>query len=376
LTKHDFIFFGEILEYTNKKDVIYQQLKKGIESGEYAPETRFPTEVNFAKQLGVARVTLRSALDRLLVNGMIKRIPSKGTFVSPENIKSPKAPAIMIVRYAHSGFESPHNYIVPEIVRIAESKDCKTLSTTGTALLMFSSANIKNYVKNSNVIGIIVVMNAFRGDETIIKKLRNTGVPVVIAHCSKKDTEVTGFAGIAIDEKKGWEAAVSHLAECGHKNIGLIGYSKRKNEFRGFNKQECMKLLKKYNAQPVKSLICSVEFDKKFVLNTVKEMFSVDTKPTAILCYSDFFAIYVYAALKKMNLRIPEDVAVMGICGYPDAKLLTPPLSTVDYEYAQFADMALEMILEPKKWFTGGKGKLREKSFKIRKRKSTKRKIT
>ena len=63
----------------------------------------------------------------------------------------------------------------------------------------------------------------------------------------------------------------------------------------------------------------------------------------------------------------------MGICGFPDAKFLSPPLSTIDYEYAELGRMAVEMIIEPKKWFDAktGKGKLRMKPFQLRARKST-----
>jgi len=352
-----------------KKDKIYNQLKQAIISAKIPAGKKLPRETDFAKSLNVGRITLRSSLDRLEHEGYIKRVHGKGTFVSPENNKFVRAPAIMVIRGNGGGFEAPHNYIVPEVIRLAESKNCKTLSITDSALLMFSSADIKNYVKENNVIGIIASMNGFNGDEPVIKKLRNAGVPVVIAHCALKDTEVTGFPGIAINEQEGWEAAIAYLTECGHKNISMLGYGGHK--FRGFNKNECLELLKKYNANPVESLLKVVEFDKEYIRNTVKEMFDCDEKPTAILCYSDFSAIYVYEALKEMNLRIPEDVAVMGTCGYPDAKLLTPPLSTVDYEYSKFADMAVEMLQEPGKWFADDKAKLRKKSFKIRKRKST-----
>jgi len=357
-----------------KKDKIYNQLKQAIISAKLPAGEKLPRETDFAKSLKVGRITLRSSLDRLEHEGFIKRVHGKGTFVSPENIKSAKAPAIMVVRGVDEGFEAPHNYIVPEIIRLAESKSCKTLPTTDTALLMFSSADIKNYVKENNVIGIIAVMNGFHGDEPVINKLRNAGIPVVITHCSLKDTEVTGFAGIAINEKEGWEAAISYLTECGHKNISMLGSGN--HNFRGFNQQECMELLKKYGANPAESWIKTVKFNKEYIKNTVRKMFSGDEKPTAILCFSDFFAIYVYEALKAMNLRIPEDVAIMGTCGYPDAGLLSPPLSTVDYEYSKFADMAVEMLQEPEKWFSDEKGKLRGKSFKIRKRKSTNIKLT
>ena len=356
-----------------KKDKIYNQLKQAIISSTLPAGRKLPRETDFAKSLSVGRITLRSSLDRLEHEGYIKRVHGKGTFVSPENVKPAKTQSIMVVRADEGGFEAPHNYIVPEVVRIAESKDFKTLSTTDAALLMFSSSDIKNYVKDNNVIGIIAVTNGFKGDEPIINKFRNAGIPIVITHCAIKDTEVTGFTGIAINEKEGWEEAIRYLTECGHKNISMLGYGG--HQFRGFNKQECVELLKKYDAKPIESLLKVVKFDKEFIKNTIKEMFTADEKPTAILCYSDFSAIYVYDALKEMNLKIPEDVAVMGTCGYPDAELLTPPLSTVDYGYAEFADMAVQMLQEPEKWFSGKKRKLRQKSFKIRKRKSTKIKL-
>jgi GntR family transcriptional regulator, arabinose operon transcriptional repressor len=363
-----------MMQRVNKKDEIYQQLKEKIMSGKYAPKSRFPKEIDFAKQFGVARVTLRSALGQLLSDGMIKRIPRKGTFVA-DDFKPVKPPTIMIVSNDSGGIELPHNYIFPEIIRLAQNKDWKTLTITDATLLMFSSVDIISYIKENNVIGIITVMNSFRGDEAILKKFRNSGVSVVIAHCVSEDTKVTGFAGIVIDEKEGWEAAVAYLSECGHKNISMLGYSKAREKFRGFTRQKCIELVKKHGATPMKSWITAVDFDKGIVKETIKKMFSGYKRPTAILCYSDFFAIYVYEALKEINLRIPEDVAVMGTCGYPDTKLLSPSLSTVDYEYSKFAALAVEMLQKPEKWFSGGKGKLRKKTFKIRKRESTKIKL-
>ena len=357
-----------------KKDRIYNQLKQAIISSKLPAGRKLPRETDFAKSLKVGRITLRSSLDRLEHEGYIKRVHGKGTFVSPENVKPAKTQSVLVVRGADGGFEAPHNYIVPEIVRLEESKGCKTLSTTDTALLMFSSAEIKKYVKDNNVAGIVAVMNGFRGDEPIVKKFRNAGVPVVITHCSPEDIEVTGFNGIVINEQDGWETAIAYLTECGHKNIVMLGHGSHK--FRGFDKMGCIELLEKHGATPVKEWLKIVEFDKDEIKNTVKEMFKSDKKPTAILCYSDFSAIYVYEAIKEMNLRIPEDVSVMGICGYPDAELLSPPLSTIDYEYSKFAEMAVEMLQEPDKWLYKEKGILREKSFKIRKRKSTNVKLT
>ena len=73
--------------------------------------------------------------------------------------------------------------------------------------------------------------------------------------------------------------------------------------------------------------------------------------PEAIYCFSDFVALYVYLAAQKMNLRIPEDLSVMGFCGYPGGKMLSPPLATVDCDYASAGKMAAEMLCNPEKWY-------------------------
>jgi len=123
-------------------------------------------------------------------------------------------------------------------------------------------------------------------------------------------------------------------------------------------------------------MVRTTEFDRQQIVETVKIFFSNPVKPTAILCFSDFYAIYVYDALKELKLRIPQDVAVMGICGYPDARMLNPPLSTIDYGYAEFARMAVEMLQNPGKWIdAAGRGKLRLKPFKLIKRQSTEPKL-
>jgi DNA-binding LacI/PurR family transcriptional regulator len=73
--------------------------------------------------------------------------------------------------------------------------------------------------------------------------------------------------------------------------------------------------------------------------------------PEAIYCFSDFVALYVYLAAQKTGLRIPEDISVMGFCGYPGGKMLSPPLATVDCDYAAAGKTAAEMLCDPEKWY-------------------------
>lgn len=63
----------------------YYQIKRAllrrIESGEWTPGTRMPTEQELQEQFGVSRGTVRRALDELVFEGRIRRRSGKGTFV-------------------------------------------------------------------------------------------------------------------------------------------------------------------------------------------------------------------------------------------------------------------------------------------------------
>ena len=367
------------MELLLKKNAVYNKLKHDIVSGTLCAGEKLPQGVKLAKHFGVSHDTLRSALSKLENDGYVSIIHGKGTFVYPDNAKANAVSTIMVLHGEHIGFESTVRYIVPEVSRYAAEKQLKTFISTDAAMNMFSESDIKEFVKRNNVIGIVSVMSNFNGTEPIISRMKAAGVPVVIAHGRLTDTEITGFACVHVPDKNAWEDAIAYLAGLGHKKIGIIGmaprdqYASNLYPFRSNSYEQTLDLLEKYHAEPIPELIKTAIFDKDKISKVVEEFFQNQRKPTAILCFSDFYAIYVYETLKKMKLRIPEDVAVMGICGYHDAGLLSPPLSTIDYEYSRFAEMAVEMIQEPEKWFDPltGKGKQRMKPYKLVKRQST-----
>ena len=359
-----------------KKDKIYLMLKRDITSGRLQSGRKLPSEPELSRKLGVGRITLRASLYQLEQEGFIKRIRGKGTFVYPDGATTDAA-TIMVIHGTDSGFEQTWHYIVPEICRYATEKQLKVFITTNAAINMFSESDIREFAKSNHIIGIVALMSYFIGNEPILAKMRAAGVPIVIAPGRMDDAKNTGLACISFTEKDGWEAAIAYLSELGHKRIGLIGHST--SNFRGYSLQETLQLLKKYHVTPDESLIRTVNFDRTDVIETTKAFCSNQaTRPTAILCFSDFYAIYVYDALRELKLRIPKDVAVMGLSGYPDARLLNPPLSTIDFGYAKSAKMAVEMLQEPDKWFDPviSKGKPRLIPFKLIRRQSTELKST
>lgn len=330
-----------------KRDKTYNKLKLDILSGKRLSGAKLPSEIDLARELRVARITLRSSLERLEHDGYIKRIHGKGTFVHPDSSTASRA-GIMVIQGAGNGFEFSWNCIVPEITRCAVGKNLKIFITSDTLIKMLSVNDIRQYVKFNHITGIIAVISSFVDAKPVLEKIRSAGTGAVITIGRMDDVKNAGFANISALEKEGWEAAIAYLAGLGHRNIGVIGHPVA--SFRGLSIEEMLKLLKKYDVSPDESLICKVDFNRLDIIKTVNTFCSNSVgTATAILCYSDFYAIYVYDALKKLKLRIPQDVAVMGFGGYPDVVFLDPPLSTIDCGYGELAEIALEMLEYPEK---------------------------
>ncbi|HOV62937.1 MAG TPA: GntR family transcriptional regulator [Spirochaetia bacterium] len=60
---------------------IYKQLSDEISSGVYTPGSKVPSEKELSKQFDVSRITSKRALEKLVEDGLIERVPGKGSFV-------------------------------------------------------------------------------------------------------------------------------------------------------------------------------------------------------------------------------------------------------------------------------------------------------
>ncbi|HYM70661.1 MAG TPA: GntR family transcriptional regulator [bacterium] len=71
-------------------------LRDEIVAGRYAAGTLLPTEENLTRRFGVSRITVRRAMERLVSEGLIYRVPGRGTFVGaarPREFRIERNPA-------------------------------------------------------------------------------------------------------------------------------------------------------------------------------------------------------------------------------------------------------------------------------------------
>lgn len=347
-----------------KKDLLYLELRRKILSGEYPEGTRFPTENEFCRQLGVGKVTLRAALEKLANDHLIIRMPRRGTIVRPL-LKMDNA--VLLVHGSTLTPISPALYMLPGIESIAAQHGITTERCFIDFLWHDTKQKALPALKAKNYRGVMLLSSNMRNGEPDVEMLRQLNIPVVIPNGDECDKEL-GFALQYVDFPEAVRLGLSHLALLGHRRVRLLSYED--HLFRKCSEKQIRQIFSDFSMDCSGKLIFS--YAQQSIEAAVDEMLSGSSKPSAIFCYSDFSAGKLLEILPQKKIRVPQDISVLGLSGYAGSVFLTPSLSTVDLEYDRNGRAAMELLMNGSSWYAPGKpGPVIKSSFHIENREST-----
>ena len=345
-----------------KCDLLYQTLRDRIFSGYYSAGMSLPREVDLAEEFGVARNTLRSALAGLEKEGLIRRVKSKGTFVRGRKRRKRN---YLLVLNEGGGIESPYPYIVPNLQTAAEMSEVGLEIVCRNFLQSLSREQGAATIRSSGVKGVIVLANNMLKSDPLYGILKSSGVPVLLPHGAKWDREMTGFGVLRIDFAKSLRDAFAYLSGLGHRRIALLakdsgedgrgwncalrkeGFLRSEEDFivvREYSRRDYFAMLRELGVSEDPRLLQFSKGDAPGIRRNVETLLSLPEPPTALIGFSDFYAMYAMQELKLRGIRIPEEISVLGLCGYPGGAYLSPTLTTIGYHYERIGWKCLELM--------------------------------
>jgi LacI family transcriptional regulator, sucrose operon repressor len=334
-----------------KKDLIYNQLRDNILTGKLTG--KLPKELDFARELGVGKITLRAAFEQLQAESLISRVHGRGTFVTPERERLDAQQALLLVVDGNLPWFSPNNYIIPDAYQYAMQRGFNSEIIYTKRVLELSEQELRTYLTRRNVVGIFLATSTFNGNEPILIRLKALGLPVVLPHARRSDNTVTGFGAVYIDASLAVDGAINYLVEKGHRKIAFIGNKDTDIPFRKKSLREVLSVLEKNGCSTNPGYFPSVSYGRD-IARGVTSIMALDNPPTAMILFSDFFAINAYRAIKAAGKTIPADISVIGLCGCPDADMVTPHLSTIDFQYSLLAHKGVDLLAKYPEWFKSG----------------------
>ncbi|TYS67106.1 LacI family transcriptional regulator [Sutcliffiella horikoshii] len=212
--------------------------------------------------------------------------------------------------------------------------------------MLFVSRNIINekksyldHFRHRGVDGVVVVCSV--SDDPEVKKLMESPLPTVIIDMHSSKSSV-----VYSDNSYGSVLAVDYLYSLGHRKIAHIyGHQETyagTERLKGF-----IKAVKKHNLDIPKSYIVNGGF---FSLESgeqaMKELLSLDDRPTAVYAAGDNMAIGAMKAIREFGLSVPDDISVIGYDDIEIAKHIAPPLTTVKQDMSQLGSTAADLLLD------------------------------
>lgn len=155
------------------------------------------------------------------------------------------------------------------------------------------------------------------------------------------------FSWVDVDNRGAAYLATRHLAELGHRQIACITnapleYTAAAQRMAGYQDA-----LREAGLPFDPDLLRCGDFDYRSGYQQMANLLKNTAKrPTAALVASDVLAVGALSALREANLRIPQDMALVGFDDIPLASYLDPPLTTVRLPVNGLVDAAVELLVQ------------------------------
>jgi len=187
--------------------------------------------------------------------------------------------------------------------------------------------------------GIIIFPTG--GNVDLYKRMKKSGFPLVFMDRTIPDL---GIETVLLDNEKAAELAVSQFVESGYVKIAIVTTSIIRNISPRIERIQGYK-----NALAHHQLTINTDYVKTAnsdaISSALEELFALEVPPEAILAGNDFVLMEVLKFIKQHHLKIPEDVAVIGIDDVPFASFYTPSITTISQPMTEMANLAVKLLM-------------------------------
>ncbi|MEA5010102.1 MAG: GntR family transcriptional regulator [Angelakisella sp.] len=322
---------------------IFEELQRDIVNKKYSVDSFLPSESEICAAFGVKRGTVRKALDMLVQEGLIEKVPGVGSKVTapghitqqPTAIKSSLASSEMrtIALVASDSSDNPRTLSQPfyadlfhHIEMECRKHNCQLIYASNT-----QDDALETFLNNHSFCSIVFVS---RTSESSLKIANRCNVPIILVNERYK-----GYTSISYDGVQGGYSVIEHLVKNGHRNIGFITgpdtYFSSCDRLLG-----CYSAINAFGLTIPKTNYIAGNWEFQSGYECAKKLFmqyKPMDRPTAIFAFNDMMSIGAIKALQDMGYSVPDDVSVIGFDNMEELKFTHTNLTTVDTNIAELA---------------------------------------
>lgn len=329
---------------------VFETVRDRIQSGDYQPGDRIPSEATLIEEFGVSRPTVARALQELERRGLVNRRRGAGTYVSRADADR-KIFGLLIPGLGATEVFEP---ICAEMARAAQQDGHSLLwgaaaytcelddVDKGAVAWELCERFIRDRVGGVFFAPFELIPGKDSINHRIVTALDEAKLPVVLL-----DRDYVTYPGrsshdlVGINNRRVGHTITDHLFEVGCKRLVFI------------LRTGSASAIHARSAGFAEAFITRrVPFDIDLIhecdprdVGYIREMLAT-YGPDGIVCANDVTAGHLLHSLDELGVRVPEDIMIGGIDDVKYAELLRVPLTTVRQPFAAIGDAAYHTMLE------------------------------
>ena len=299
---------------------------------------------DIAKEIGVSKTTVSRAINNK--GGILPETRDKILKLIDKYNYQPSALAkgISSNKSKTIGVFIPHeidyvflNPFYDEIIR-AIFKEAENLGYY-ILLIYCHNENYLDIIYQDRIDGLMVISPGLNHRE-IIENIKKTGIPFVLT--SRMPGEVS-IPHVCVNNYSGARKAVEHLVSLGHKDIAFINgpniLSSSADRYRGYREvmeENGLPIRKEFNYDGENNIESGYRIMKKML----------DNPPSAVFVSGDFMAFGAMNAVQEAGMKIPEDISFVGFDDITMARVMNPPLTTVNQSTLEKGQLGVKLLVD------------------------------
>lgn len=285
---------------------------------------------DLAEQLGVSIATVSRALRgshevgeemRQKVKKLAKQLNYRpNPFAQSLRQEAPRIIGVIVPNLVTHYFAA----VLDGIESYAIENDYNVISANTHENYEMEKRAVDNYI-SMHVSGIIACLAQDTIDYTHFEELADMGIPLVFfARTCLSDR----FSHVVADGDIAAYEATKHLIDTGSRRIAFVGGPNHLDMVRR-RKHGYLEALREYKIPIDRTLVACGRIDFDVARDATINMLKREDRPDSILAFNDIITYAAFDAIKSLNLRIPQDVSIIGFTDGDSAAFVTPRLSAI-----------------------------------------------
>jgi LacI family transcriptional regulator len=166
------------------------------------------------------------------------------------------------------------------------------------------------------------------------------GIPALLVN----RREACGIPSVTVDDEAGAALATRHLLSLGHRTIANVAGPQNSDTGRrrllGYRRA-----LAEAGCTAETDWVAEASFDEAGGHVAASRLLRLEPRPTALFVANVRAALGASAAVRRLGLRVPADVSIVGFHDAPFAGYLEPPLTTVRMPLHEMGRQAVDNLL-------------------------------